>query len=109
MSKTWIPSPYQNKCMETHLTNAMFHIHDLSCGCRDPLRHIIILLTENKIDSTIKEETKQKIRCLLTEDTEGTSGDADNQIAIYNGDLFGIDEGDLEELFKQDGDDDASG
>ena len=100
MSKIWKPSPYTEKCMELHITNSLFHNHDLGCGCRDPLKHIIILLLENKIDSTIKEETKQKIKCLLLEDSTGTEETMALIPVDHVDDAFDI--GDLEELFKED-------
>lgn len=99
MSKLWIPSPYKDKCMEIHLTNSLIHNHDLACGCRDPLKHCLILLLENGIDSTLKEETKQKIKCLLLED--GT-GDEDKQIVLADPGDFDLDAGDLDALFTAD-------
>lgn len=110
MSKTWKPSPYTDKCMELHITNAIFHAHDLGCGCRDPLKHMLNLLLTNQIDSTISEETKQKIRCLLSE--EDTTGDGTGMelIPVHADHGFeGFDIGDLEELFKEDGEEDNNG
>lgn len=92
--------------MELHLTNALIHIHDLGCGCNDPLKHNLNLLLNNKIESTISEETKEKIKCLLSDDfgttdaATTTEGDQDD---------IGIEEGELEELFKQDTDLDDDG
>lgn len=87
--------------MEIQLANSFMHNHDLGCGCRDPLLHTLVLLLENKIDSTITQETKDKIKCLLTEDT------GFNLTATDGGDQEedGFKEGDLEELFKEDFDD----
>lgn len=96
--------------MELHITNAIFHAHDLGCGCRDPLKHMLNLLLTNQIDSTISEETKQKIRCLLSE--EDTTGDGTGMELIpVHGDhgFEGFDIGDLEELFKEDGEEDNNG
>lgn len=102
MSKLWKPSPYKDKCMELQMTNAFMHIHDLACGCNDPLLHTIQLLLSNKIDSTIPESTKEKIKCLLSTEAGFNHGEGDTPEDIADV----LTAGDLEELFKENTEDD---
>nr|QRG28982.1 ORF2 [Anelloviridae sp.] len=100
------PVKYSSKQLEKQLTNAYIHIHDLACGCFDPIKHILQQLVEGKIDTTISPDTLQKIKCLLTEDG---GGEEDNKLAVALTDDLGLNEGELEELFKEDTDPDAAG
>lgn len=90
--------------MELHLTNSTIQIHDLGCGCRDPLRHMLHLLLNNKIESTIKEETKQQIKCLLEQD----SGDGETTaVDTPHGGVDDLEPGDLDALFGEPFEDDS--
>ncbi len=80
MSKFLKKGYYEGRALETQWINATFSIHDLFCGCLDPINHL-------------KEIHKQQ--CHPTKDvgigTE-TTGDNDDDV---------IKPGDLEELFKE--------
>lgn len=81
--------------------NAIYHSHDMLCGCDDPGKHLIttILKTDKWINLT-DDQRKIATECLLTED--GTTGAKDET----DGDL-GIDmllDNELEKLFSEEND-----
>lgn len=82
MSKHLQPCIYEGRAKELQLINCLIGTHDLACGCTEPLIHI-----ENLIQST-KTPT-----CHGTT----TTGDAAD----------GLDIGDLDALFAENGDDDG--
>lgn len=91
MSRQLQNPAYQGKALEQQWINNIFSSHDLMCGCRDPILHLLILL--NKQGKAIKPETEvRNIKCLIT-------GEKDSE----DNDMADIDQGDLEALFADDG------
>lgn len=84
MSKFLKPSLYNGKGLENQLRNCMYNLHDLSCGCNTPRKHLTSILNPEKCHST-KED--------------GIHGDTNA--------FDGVDEGDLDALFALT--DDAAG
>lgn len=100
------PTKYSKRQLNLQLQNTYIAVHDLACGCNDPTKHILLQLTSGNIDTSLQPSTIEKIRCLLTEDG---GGDASNQLVAATTDDIGINEGELEELFKEDTDPDDAG
>lgn len=90
MSKFLTPPVYSPKALELQWINNTVQSHDLMCGCCKPLQHL---------QDIIK---RQNQLCLPSTD-HGTEEDHKDGDAAED-EPFGP--GDLEELFKEDGDDD---
>lgn len=97
-----LPVKYSTRQLQTQLTNAQIHIHDLACGCGDPLKHLLQLLTTEKIETTLKQDTIKQIKCLLDGDHGDTDGDHKTGDTAVD-ELF---EGELDQLFGQPFEDD---
>lgn len=95
MSKFYTPSKYSRKQKNLQEINLHVAIHDLNCGCNNPLKHIIyqFLEQEPSINFTNKE-IKQLQQCHST----GKDGDD------HGDDDTGFGPGDLEQLFAEDAD-----
>lgn len=81
MSKFLKPCLYKNGALELQFLNAVHGIHDLMCGCNDPIEHLV--------------QIKQRRECPHTENTTAasttTAGTTEEDI---------LENGDLDELFK---------
>lgn len=78
MSKFLKKPVYEKRALELQLINSTIQIHDLTCGCEEPLKHL---------DHLIK-------KCLTTTEDHGTTtGTAEEEH---------FDAGDLDRLFAED-------
>lgn len=82
MSSKLTPALYKGRSLEQQWVNNIYGSHDLFCGCPDPIKHLQEIL-----------QGKPKQLCL-----PGPTEDAGEE--KDHGDL-GIDEGDLDLLFKE--------
>lgn len=82
----YIPPNYSKKQLNLQNVNAYVHIHDLTCHCKQPLKHIIEQITTQ--EPTLK-------KWLATTTAEDGSQDGEKDI-----DHFGP--GELERLFAED-------
>lgn len=88
MSKHLKPCCYEGKALELQFLNTVYGIHDLMCGCLQPIEHL----------KKIKQE-----QCPSTTDASTSTGDHDGTVA----EGYDIDTGDLETLFATDTAEDA--
>lgn len=86
MSKLWKPTNYSKRQQNLQQVNSYVSIHDLTCNCNQPLKHIIEQITEQ--EPTIKKE-----KWFTTTDTGENPGGAGGV------DDFG--DGELEALFAE--------
>lgn len=91
MSKHDKPTPYTKKQLSTQILNAYTSIHDLNCGCNNPLLHIVEQIFEK--EPTIKQQ------CLTSQEDGG-----DQETGT---DIDGFGPGELERLFAEDADADT--
>lgn len=84
---------YGPRALETNWINCIFQTHDLICGCNDPILHLMILI--NKKGNAPKPEPEiRNIKCLLTGETAtGNTKEKDD---------LPFEDGELEQLFKED-------
>lgn len=79
--------------------NMLAHIHDTNCDCYNPLEHTIVLILEQEKELKFKAPEKDLLRkCIGDAATAGEGADPD-----------GFTEGDLEDLFKEDGGEENAG
>lgn len=72
MSKQLQNPVYYGKSLESQWRNNIFSSHDLMCGCKDPILHLLIII--NREGNAPKPESDVKnIKCLITgeEDKDG--------------------------------------
>lgn len=87
------PVKYTKRQQENNLLNTCIQAHDLTCGCPDPLKCLACLIFYKAEPTNFTNEEKQQIRkCLGTIDG-GDLGPIED----------GIDAGDLDVLFAEDG------
>lgn len=96
MSDNFCPPKYSPKALQNQLINSIIGNHDLLCGCDNPTTHLAALLFEKTNPTNFTEEQKKIIRKCLGDDHTTT-----DIAAIEDG---GFSEGDLEQLFAEDGD-----
>lgn len=73
--------------------NSIVHGHDFICDCSTPLQHAIILILQQEPDIDFTPIEKDIIRkCLGDTTTAVSAGDHED---------FGVEEGVLEDLFKE--------
>ena len=84
MSKFLQNTTLSPRRLEQSWINGCIHLHDLCCGCPEPLTHLKHLL--------------QKEECLPTTDAATTSTEETG--GINTKEEINIDEGDLEKLFE---------
>lgn len=84
MSKFLKPSYYEGRALEQQWVNSIFTTHDLICGCLKPIEHLNCIINAQKCHPT---------------DTTTTTGE--NHTLEQNSADDAIDEGDLEDLFKE--------
>lgn len=89
---------YSPRQQENNILNACCGVHDLACGCKDPLKCVATLIFFKAEPTNFnKEEKKQILKCLGMEDTAIDGGDRTTADAD-------IGPGDLDLLFAEDGD-----
>lgn len=95
MSSVWKKPTFSLKQQETNWLNLTWATHDQFCHCDDPWLHFLIII--NKQGNAPKPESDvNNIKCLLTgTKTDTTTADIEKDI--------GLEEGDLEKLFADDG------
>lgn len=82
--------------------NGMVHYHDIFCDCCTPLQHIIILILQQEPELDFKPIEKDLIRRCL--------GDTTTAVTATGPEEPGLEEGVLEDLFKESfGEDVATG
>lgn len=74
--------------------NAMVHSHDFFCDCSTPLQHAVVLIFQEEPDLDFKPNEKDLIKKCLGETTTEDGDTAQDDC--------GIEEGTLEDLFKED-------
>lgn len=89
MSKFLKPGFYDGKALEQQYMNAVYSIHDLMCGCLDPINHLI--------------EIRKRDKWLPTKDAATTTENGDQE-----DDDFPLTGGDLAQLFDTDKEEDAA-
>lgn len=89
MSKLWTPPVYGPKGLELQFYNGIFHIHDLHCGCKDPIIHILSQIAIQSGNTNLSLHQLKKLKCRLT----GEDGAEEEEETITAGDL--------EQLFKE--------
>lgn len=93
MTTRIIPTKDSIKQKNLKWMNLMVHDHDIFCDCDSPLQHIIILICQQEPKLDLKPIERDIVkRCLIGEPT-ATDGDQDAD---------GVQEGDLDQLFKED-------
>lgn len=100
MSKFYIPAPYSTKQKNLQEVNLHVAIHDMRCGCNNPLKHIIFQLLEQEPSINF---TPQEIQQLQTCHGTGTATEGPGD------DETGFGPGDLEQLFAEEKEEDAAG
>lgn len=86
MSKLWKPTKLTPRQQNLQTVNTYVNVHDLTCNCNEPLKHIIQQITEQ--EPSIKKET------WFT-----TTDNGENPGGVGDVDDFG--EGELEALFAE--------
>lgn len=86
------PTKYSKKGLQLQIVNTYVNIHDLNCGCDEPLKHIIKQIEEQ--EPTLK-------RCHTTTETGENHGQEDF--------VDELGEGDLEALFAEPDGEDTTG
>lgn len=90
MSKHQKPCLYEGKALDNQWMNLIYNSHDLFCGCLKPIKHL--------------QDIVQQQECRHTKDIGiGTADHGDDKGAAD----YDIDAGDLEELFKDDTENDG--
>lgn len=82
--------------LQLKITNIGIHAHDLTCDCQEPSYHLCRILLK-QLSGEFTKQQKQNLKQCLGLDQDTTDGDTEN---------IGKD---LEELFKEDTDDDGAG
>ncbi len=81
----------------------MVHMHDFFCDCPTPLQHAVILIFQQEPDLDFKPNERDLIKKCLGEPTTAATATGPEED-------YGIEEGTLEDLFKEDfGDEDTAG
>lgn len=82
--------------------NSIVHGHDFICDCSSPLQHAVVLIFQQEPQLDLTTPEKDLIRkCLGDTITAASAGDPED---------FGVEEGVLEDLFKEDiGEEDTAG
>ncbi len=96
MSENFCPTKYSGKALQTQLLNSIVGNHDLICGCDEPTTHLAALIFEHARPTKFTEQQKKTIQKCLGDDPTTT--------AMAAADDGGFSEGDLEDLFAEDGD-----
>lgn len=100
MSKFYIPSKYTTKQKNLQQINLHVAIHDLNCGCDNPLKHIIYQILEQEPSVNFTEEELQQLKkCHGTGSAGANHGDDDT----------GFGPGDLELLFAENPEEEKGG
>lgn len=86
---------YYGKALENQWMNTVFQTHDLCCGCKDTILHLLTILNRNGKAPKPEKDIKN-IKCLITGEGKEDSEE----------DGFGP--GELEELFKEEEPDTAA-
>lgn len=93
MSKLLQHPTFTGSALEGQWINTLHNTHDLFCGCNKPLQHLLTIYNK-KGNAPKPEEEIKNILCLITGDKDSTTLEED-----------GFEEGELEKLFEEDGDD----
>lgn len=94
MSAIWKNPKYSPRQLENLWMNSVFQLHDNFCQCNDTILHLMIIINKNS-DAPKPEPEISNIKCLLTGTTEKEDTPGEDDI--------GIDAGELEKLFEEDG------
>ncbi len=90
MSKHLQPALYSGRPLEQQWINCVYGIHDLFCGCLQPIQHLIDITNQEKCRHT------KDIGTTTEEETHGEEH-------------FDFDAGDLEKLFAENTEEDTNG
>jgi len=100
MSKYYVPSKYTAKQRNLQQINLHVAVHDLNCGCDNPLKHIIYQFLEQEPSIIFtNQEIENLKKCHGTGTAGGDPGDDDT----------GFGPGDLEQLFAEDKEEEKEG
>lgn len=91
MSSYYKQPPYTPKHKELNFVNAQVAIHDLHCGCNEPLNHIITSIFRQEPSLKFNQEESQLIQKCLTTGDDGKDvlddfGDAELE-KLFDGDF----------------------
>lgn len=86
------PAKYTKKQLNLQIVNTYVNIHDLNCGCDEPLKHII---------QQIQDQEPSLKPCLTTTATGEDPGPVDG--------VDGLGDGELEALFAETNEEDTTG
>lgn len=94
MNSLWQPPNYGPTGIENQLYNTIFQSHDIGCGCKDPILHLLQIISKNNKKKPSIKQLKE-IKWLLTgEEEDRTTADTGDDV---------IEPGDLDILFALDG------
>lgn len=86
----YVPSKYNSKTAQLQWINTIVNVHDLHCGCNDPLEHTIIGITTQEKNLRFSDTEKKNLKkCLFgEEDTheEDVIGE-DDLAALFSEDI----------------------
>lgn len=85
------PTKYSQKGLNLQIVNTYVNIHDLNCGCNEPLKHIIQQI----------QQQEPTLKCL-------TTGEIGENPGLEDG-VDGLGEGELEALFADTEKEDTTG
>lgn len=103
MSFYYKPPIYGPRGLEKQWYNNIFHSHDLFCGCDSTIHHLLSLIASQTTPSDLPGTQELFKKCLpstttgITGTITATAGEKESE------DDLGIDIGDLEKLFEEDG------
>lgn len=102
MSFPWKPPIYSVRQRDNQWINTIFTAHDIYCGCDHPPTHLLIILLREANNLGLKKQIiEQTQQCLGYGDKTTENGPTDD-LAIATEEDY-IQDGDLAELFKDDG------
>lgn len=112
--KLWQPPSKNLRGRELAFVNSIYNAHDCFCGCEDTSSHLLALLfypmglpRDQTIEQAInKIQNNLQTKCLTFGEDAGDAARIDTETTGPDI-LDSIDPGDLEELFAENGDDDA--
>lgn len=98
MSSIWKKPLYSPRQQELKWLNLMWESHDQFCSCSDPPLHLLVLINKDSKAPKPVEDIKN-LKCLLTGKDTGTD---------HTG-IDGLEDGELEKLFAEEEEENATG
>ncbi len=86
----YTPPKYNKKELQLQWINGIVHMHDLCCGCPDPLEHSIIGITNQEKNLRFTDnEKKQLKKCIFGEEDTHDAADIGEEdlLALFTEDF----------------------